>query len=344
MNALQESPTPSKETTKEELTQEVYEKIISENGMKFLSDAKRSADKNGEKDDSWDAETFRERFSGIMRGMTAEVVSEKTPLADAETVYSSKDANLGAYKTITPQEYSGAPTNRKGDILSYLVDKSLREKPLPNSPFVEMFKKERLLANTPKVSQEEYYKQLRKYLKEEKDAVNEEIMKGYTWGPVKGQSVKGKDDKPGYPAGEFYGSTVIPDKLIVNGNGELIGFVEDKAYIADELAKLFTLVEEGKKQTLFYKGTAAECGKTYQHAKEESYTLGADLNKESTFVDILSGFVEHTSEKAVDNIVVLRFPADMPDNLLNRYGETKTLSFKNYLFLLVNLRLLASNL
>jgi hypothetical protein len=328
-SSLHETSVPSVETPKQDLAQEVYKEITSDKELcgEILSKVKwsLSIQKNGEKSGPWNPELAKERISGNLRGMVAEAVSEKIPLSDAETIYSSKNTDLGSYKTVSSQEFSNAPTNRKGDVLSHLLKKSLEEKPLQvfdpnirdsNNPIVQQFKKERKLNNEPKVSPEEYIKLLKTYMKTQKENYNEDIIRGYTWAMI-----KGKNGKVDIPAGEWFGSTVIPDRLVVDGNGKLAGILEDKAYPADELAKLFSIIKEKGKQAVFYHGTAADFGKTFRGADDEPYTIGADLDKETTFADIIGALKEGASEKGADNLVVLRFPADMPDNLLNQYGE-----------------------
>lgn len=328
-SSLYETSVPPAETSKKDLAQEVHDEIISDKELcdEILSKVKwsLSIQKNSENKVPWGPEYAKERISGNLRGVVAEAVSEKVALGDAETVYSSADVDMGSYKTISPREFSNAPTNRKGDVLSHLLKRSLEEKPLqvfdpkvrnPNNPIVKQFKEEQMKKNAPRVSSEEYSRLLKEYLNREKEKMNGEIVEGYTW-----TTVKGKDGSPGYPAGEWFGSTVIPDRLIIDGNGKLAGILEDKAYPADELAKLISLIKKSGKQAMSYRGTAADFGKTYLGADKEPYNVGADLDKETAFADIIGGLKEGTPEKGTDNLVVLRFPADMPDNLLNQYGE-----------------------
>lgn len=317
----------SPESFKHKLAEQVYRELIGDSVKcaELLARVKWSmgVQKRGGRDVPWSSDAAEGKLSGNLRGLVAEAVSEGMPLLEAQTVFNSKGVTLEKFSVVSPQEFAGSPSNKKGDVLSHLLKQSLKNKPLQafdptvrmkNNPIIATFKAERETAKAPEVSREEYNRQIRAYLEEARKHMEEEIVQGYAYAPVreKGGSIT--------PAGEWYGSTVIPDALIIDQDVP-VGIVEVKAYQADELAKLLALIRTTGKESIRYTGTADQFGKTYSGAEKDPYSLGADLNGEVAFVDILRGLAGLGRGKTLDNLVVLRFPNDIPDNLLSQYGE-----------------------
>ncbi len=314
------------ESQRHGLAEQVYRGLIGdkEKCEEILARVKWSmgVNKRNGKDVPWNPDATRGKLSGNLRGLVAEAVSEKLSLLDIQTVFSSKDPHLEGLSVVSPQEFAGSGGNKKGDVLAHMLEESLREKPLqmfdptvrmPNNPIIAGFKKERLESKAPQVTPQEYGRLLRDYMARIEEETNDQIVKGYTYAPVreKGGSVT--------PAGELYVRTVIPDALILD-QGTPVGLVEVKAYQADELAKLLTLIRTTGKEGIRYTGHAGQFGKTYPGAENDPYSLGADLDGEVAFVDILRGLAGLGTERDSHNLVVLRFPADIPDNLLIQYG------------------------
>ena len=103
----------------------------------------------------------------------------------------------------------------------------------------------------------------------------------------------------------------------------MLGSVEVKAYDADELATLIGKIRnnEGSQDsgTRFkVKGTASEFGKKFPGADQVVFNMGFDINKEVGFVDFIRGVSKGDPDLYEQNIVALRFPNDIPDNLLNQ--------------------------
>ncbi len=323
------SSNTSSEISKQSLANKVFESLVKDKivGEEILSKVKWSlgVQKRGRGDViPWDPEAATQRISGNLRGFVAEEVSKLVAFSGAKTVFkSTDDITLENLKIASPQEFSHSHTNKKGDVLGYLLRKSLKEKPLrvfdssirmKNNPVVHRFKEERARNKSPNVPSQEYGRQLREYIRTVEGDTNDQIVQGYTYGPVR------EKDGSTTPAGEWYKNTVIPDSLIIDGDTP-VGIVEVKAYQTDELGALLSLIRAGGKQAIRYKGTAADFGKTYTGAEKEHFNLGVDLNGEIDFVDIVRGLSGNGEERDVHNLVVLRFPSDIPDNLLVQYGE-----------------------
>jgi len=309
------------EISKKNLAQEVYSdrKL----GKEIVEKAKWSLDiqkQNGNKI-PWSPEATEEKLSGYLRGLVAEAVSNKISLTSAQNVFTYGDTTLAALKVVSPQEYAGSITNRKGDVLSHILAESFEKKPLrvfdPNihlndNLIISQFKLDRLISGAPRVSPQDYAIELRRYMENKKDKMQEEIIKGYAYAPKKGDTI----------AGEWYDSTVIPDGIILDKEGVPAGVLEVKAYSpADELAFLLKKIEEGGKSSTYFEGKASDFGKTYPGANIDNYKMGVELDKETEFVDIIRGVSGKGADRDASNLVLLRFPSDIPDNLLMQYGE-----------------------
>jgi len=304
------------EFSKQELVQQLYKDLIHDKntGAEILGKVKWSLDKVKERSgNGWNSEAVADNIAGNLRAIVAEKVAERTPLSKAQIVFKSGDINLEGLTVESPQKVSGANTNLKGDVLGYLLRKSLKEKPMEvfdpntrvkNNPVIEHFKEQRVKNKAPNVSREEYGRLLRDYMDKTRENTIEQIIQGYTY----------------TPDGEWYKTTVIPDGIIMKGD-VAEGPFEVKAYKADELAKLLSIIRSSGKQAIFFKGTAADIGKTYPGADKIPYMLGVDLNSETDFVDIVRSLSEKGEDRDASNLVVLQFPNDIPDNLLIQYGE-----------------------
>lgn len=318
--ASSESGTSSSaEISKSDLANEVRHKLTSDKGAceAILNQVKWSLDiRNQNGKIPWNSQLIRNKLSGKLIGSVAEAVDERVSLMDAETVFNPKNISLEDLKVVSPQVFSGATTNRKADVFSRLLRKSFEEKPLAafnpqkrikNNPLIDKFKEERAFFKAPQVPPQEYTSLLREYMIEAKEKIEDEFVQGYAH----------------HPEGEFYASTVIPDGLVVKGDN-LIGMFEVKAVKAEELDRAMTIIRSNKKRggrETSVVGTAADFGHTYPGADKEQYRMGVDLDKEAEFVDILQGLTGKGENLGVNNLIILRFPDDIPDNLLNQYGE-----------------------
>ncbi|OGC45595.1 hypothetical protein A2V49_03830 [candidate division WWE3 bacterium RBG_19FT_COMBO_34_6] len=284
-----------------------------------------SFQKNRDESIPWNEKRSLEHLSGNLRGIVAEEISLELSPNAIETVFSSKDFSLKKLAIKLPQNFTDALTNRKGDVLGAALAHSLKEKPLEifNKDKIDpriktQFDMELLKTGSPRLPAPEYYKKLNDYIEDLERGVAEDFMKN-TWGKVK------EKDSTITPAGEFYDQTTIPDAIIGNENNEMIGFIEVKAYTSDELAALLKLIrqriEDHGSNSPHYEGTASNFGKNYPGAEKEKFTMGVDLDKEIKFLDTLRGLVNGEPDKDSDNLIILRFPNDIPDNLLMQYGE-----------------------
>jgi len=317
----------SSEISKKDLADRVYKDLTAnkETCEGILSRVKWSLDfqKRIGNDIPWSPEAIKERISGNLIGFIAETVSEKIPLLDAQTVFNPGKIPLESLKVVSPQEFAGSDSNKKGDVLAHMLRKSFEEKPLKmfdpnirlkNNPVIGMFKEERRKSGAPQVPSQEYGRQLREYMVRMKEEMEEETIKSYAYGEVK------EKDGSVTPAGEFFGQTAISDGIVIK-EGEPVGIFEVKAYKAEELDKAMLLIRKSGKEATYFKGTAADFGKKYPGADKEQYNIGADIDKEVAFVDILRGLTGKGTDMGADNLVLLRFPNDIPDNLLTQYGE-----------------------
>ena len=318
----------SPEVSRQDLAEKVLESLVTDKRKceEILSKVKWSLGvqkKKNETSNSWNSDAISERVEGNLRGFVTETVSENIPLYKAENVFSSGEIPLETLKVVSPQEFAGSFSNKKGDVMSTLLRRSLEDKPLrvfdpevrvSGNPIISQFKEKRSREKSPQVSSQEYGDQLRRYLKQVEKETIEQIIQGYTY-----SSVKEKDGST-TPAGEWYDTTVIPDGIIVN-EGVPVGVVEVKAYQTEELGKLLSLIRASGKNAISYKGTATDFGKNYQGADTEPFSLGVDLNSEVAFVDILRGLADKGKERDTYNLIVLRFPNDIPNNILSQYGE-----------------------
>ncbi len=320
----------SLEISKKDLADRIYKDLTSDKGAceEILSRVKWSLDfqKRIGNEIPWSPEAIKERISGNLIGFIAETVSEKIPLSDAQTVFNPRKIPLESLKVVSPQKFTGLPSNKKSDILADGIRRSLNEKPLrifdpnvrlKNNPAIEMFKEGRRKSGAPQVSPQEYGRQLREYMALMEEEMEKELIKGYAYGEVR------EKDGSVTPAGEFFGGTVIPDGIVTKEGEEEepVGIFEVKAYTAEELDRAMALIRKSGKEATYFKGTAADFSKKYPGADKEQYGIGVDIDKEVAFVDILRGLTGEGTGTGVENLVLLRFPNDIPDNLLIQYGE-----------------------
>ncbi len=276
-------------------------------------------------------------IEGNLKGMVAEKLSVLLGFDNVETVFKSDGFpgmgfSLEALETLSPGDYVGS-SNRKADIISTALKNSLEDKPLgyrkgkDDSEIVSDFKESR--RGKPYLPKEQYGELLRFYIKTTRkklsDAlskINEDLLEDYKSPP--------RNAPLGYDTfvGEMFRNTVIPDAFIIK-KGEktdLVGLVEVKAYTPDELATLIDKIKknEGSQEsgTRFkVTGTAYEFGKIFPGAEKVKFNMGFDINKEVGFVDFIRGVSKGESNRYEQNIVVLRFPKDIPNNLLSQFGQ-----------------------
>lgn len=316
------------EISKQDLADQVHKGLIADKVAceEMLARVKWSLDlqnRSGNKI-TWGPEAIKGRISGNLIGFIAEAVSEKIPLSNAQTVFNPQTIPLEALKVVSPQEFADSTSNAKGDILAYMLRRSFEEKPfkfldpkvrVKNNPLIDMFKKERRESGASQVSSQEYGIELGKYLVRMKDAMEEEVIEGYAH-----EKAREKDGSV-TPAGEFIKATVIPDGIVTDKEGYPVGVFEVKAYDAEELGDAMFLIRKRGREATYFKGTAANFGKMYPGADKEQYSIGVDIDKEVAFVDILRGLTGKGTDMGAGNLVLLRFPNDIPDNLLIQYGE-----------------------
>ncbi len=320
-----EAPISSDEA-KQEFAQKIYTEVLKDEGAceETLSRLKWSLSFSRVKGIPWNEEASTQRMVGGLRGFFAEYVGDRLPVSMAETVYSSREIPLADLNIISPRDYVESPTNRKGDVLGTALNTSFEEHPmhlfgadpLHNKILIEKFEEERRKNHAPKVSYEERQRLLQEYLARTEETITREFKEGMVYGEV-------KEGKGKFPAGEIFASTVIPDGILVNAEGAGVGVVEVKAYTADELSRLLELTRNSPTGAVQYTGKASDFGRTYAGASMESFTLGADVAKEVAFIDTVRDLIggSETGGDNENNLIVLRFPADIPNNLLVQYGE-----------------------
>lgn len=310
-------------SARQEVAQQVYASLVEGSTLctDLLGKVKWSCDLSG---GSQNSERLRDKLSGTIRGFLAEIVSDQINLGSAETVFSAGNVDIDSLRIVTPQEFVGSESGKKGSVLKAALDKSFEDSPLQlvsnalfsrNDPLYQRFIADRKALKAPRVTYEELQRLFQWYVSNMRTTLPEELTQGYVYGPsrdARGNSV---------PAGEFFASTVLPDGIVTDTSGNVAGIVEVKAYTADELAKFLQLTAHPTDIKVAYRGTAADFGKTYPGAESDTYVLGADLLHETAFVNIVRDLEGHQRINDEDNLIVLRFPNDVPDNLLYQYGE-----------------------
>ncbi len=186
----------------------------------------------------------KEKLDGLMRGSIAEQYSEILPISDAATVFSTGE-NVSDISLTTFKTQFGV--NVKHKILEKVVRKSLVEKPVSLRNLGE--------ALTP----------------EDADVLVEEIVYGY--------SAK-QENFPN--AGILYEESTIPDGVLQNGQGEIVGFSEVKAYLPEEFDGLIEKLPD-------------------------------QLPNEITFIDNIRTVGFGNKALRDDMPMLLRFPSDIPD-------------------------------
>jgi len=179
----------------------------------------------------------------------------------------------------------------------------------------------------PYLSKEDYNRELRAFIKnidDNSDVTNPKMEKSLR---EDYESVrKGLPDGYTTLTSEMYDDTALPDGFIVKEGSsekpkELVGIMEVKSYTPDELYGLMNKVKETGKLGIRFEGVASDFGKTYPGADKDKFNLGVDLNKEIEFADFVRGVFDGKPNRYEGNVVVLRFPSDIPDNLLCQYGQ-----------------------
>ncbi|MBI2405195.1 hypothetical protein HYV22_03385 [Candidatus Gottesmanbacteria bacterium] len=201
-------------------------------------------------------------LDGLIRSNLAEQLSTILSIPDCPTVFSSgEDSSHLSPTTFTAALGEDTERLSKEQILAQVVRKSIEETPL---------------SNIKKLLQ-------KKYPNEEKrqkayDQLVEEIVAGYS------------STGSGTNAGILYAESVIPDGVLQNAQGEIIGFSEVKTYRPDELDSL-------------------------------KQKLSDQISGEITFIDNLRTVGFGMPALGDDMPMLLRFPSDIPDESLKSLGQ-----------------------
>jgi hypothetical protein len=271
-------------------------------------------------------------LEGNLRGLVAEKVSELVGINEAKNVFVSGDFSIEDCSIISPQELVGSPKDTKASVISTSLIKGLQDKPieifgepLSISEKIAQFKESR--KGKSYVPKEVYNKLLKSFLEdldEKSGGTNQEIETDLR----KDFELVPRGSPPEYSTltSETYYSTVIPDALIVKADSsktgwDVVGVGEVKAYLADEVYTLMNKIRESGKLGTQYEGVASDFGKTYEGADKDRFTMGVDLNKETEFADFVRGVFLGKPNNYEENIILLRFPNDIPDNLLKQFGQ-----------------------
>ncbi|MBW6441388.1 hypothetical protein K0B04_00565 [Patescibacteria group bacterium] len=313
------------------LAEKVYRELIDnkDKGGELLSKIKwsLSLQKNPDVPDS--DERRLSKLEGNLRGAVAEEVSNLLGIDNCETVFISGNVSLGKCSILSPHEFVGSEKNTKASVIYTALIKALDLKPIEifgkdmsDSEIVSEFKESR--KGKGYLPKEKYGELLRSYLDQKRKEIKggvgvdrkieEELREDYRSVP------RGAPDEYSTLTSEAFNKTVIPDGFLVR-EGSPVGLLEVKAYEPDELATLMQKIKETGKLGTQYRGFASDFGKNYLGADKDKFVMGADFNKETEFVDFIRGVLNGEPNKNEENILVLRFPNDIPDNLLNQFGQ-----------------------
>lgn len=237
----------------------------------------------------FDPRRFEVLLDGCLRGDFAERLSVVLPISQGETVFSIGDfaeIEMAAFETLTGQ-------HAKEQILAYAVTKSLQEVPLKN---------------------------FRDYLRDKgigDGETRKRILEQMEREIVIGFSCRGNSS---FKAGILYADTVIPDGVLVDTKGEVVGFTEVKAYLPEEFDVLLRYLKQLK----------AKGGLTHPNGilsierggVKMDLNLGADIFGEIKFVDNFRRVGYGLEDLDREMPILLRFPSDVSDESLKSYGET----------------------
>lgn len=244
-------------------------------------------------------------LDGLMRGIMAETLSKSLPIGDCRKVFGSNDEDHWKGISIkTTEEVAGDPkVSNKAKLLRWAVQKSFIDAPLSKSIEDAMYGSHEFVTNIPgALNDQSLTDELTRQVVE---PVTDEILDGY------GSAGDGEN------SGVLYGDSSMPDSFLVNKDGDIVGFVEVKAYTPFEFETLVNELEELEKHGGLH-GFATEIKNEFGDLLPK---VGVSVATEVQFIDHLRTVAFGQKSLDGDTYILLRFANNISDNLINRYGS-----------------------
>lgn len=268
-----------------------FESNLSQNHEEILSKIKWQLEFTQKKhNDPFNKQTIEKQLDGLLRGDFAERLSLQFEPQQCRTVYNPTNIELSQYHIASFESLTDQKT--KAGILAFAVRKSFKDSPPKN-----------LTTYLDSITDNDDRKEALM------DQITNEIVEGY--------SSKGTETNSGI----FFRDTVIPDATLVNSKDEIAGVVEVKAYFPEELHRLVVRLNNDAESGKQLK-THADIG--VSGSTPSKLNLGIDLNREIEFIDILRSVGFGLKELDVTMPALIRFPSDIPDDLIINYGDILT--------------------